>query len=259
MTVSCNKYSDFDQLYYKKQYNEAYNMLKNKSSNSLSFQERELKVLLFLAIQETSTYLPLLDNVLLKNTDTHLLPYNNLARAWIRFISAETKEDYESVFEQTPKTPFKESKIEHLRLLIQTHSLLRLGQQQEAIAYLQASSLTKNSSDLLYIKAVAHEELKQYKEATKDFKALVKTTSNNKLKAIAYFYLGNIAHNTKEFDKAKEYYLLSWNLDPFNAELNFQLGKIFQKNSYNDLHYRFYRSSLRLNENLAEAWYRLNI
>lgn len=260
IVVSCNKYSAFDELYYTKQYNEAYKLLKNKPSNSLSYQERELKVLLFLSIQETSTYLPLLDNALLKNHDLEeLKAYHDLARGWIRFISAETREDYEAVFEQIPKMPFKERKIEHLRLLIQTHALVNLGQQQEAIAYLQASDLTKYSSDLIYIKALSHNELNQNESAKKEFSTLIKTTDNNELKAIAYFHLGNIANDEQQFNQAEKYYLKSWELDPYNAQLNFQIGKIFQKKSFNDLHYRFYRASLRLNENIAEAWYRLNI
>ncbi len=257
--TSCNKYSEFDTLYHSQEYQPAYDLLKKSTSNSTEYQERELKVLLFLAIQNTQVYLPFLDDALLKPIHEINQPWHDLSRSWVRFISASTLTDYQNIVYLIPRTPFKDHSAEQLRLTIQTHSLAKLKQYQEALAYLNASPITKNSSDLLYIKGQALLELKQYEESSEAFLRLTAIATNQKLKSLAFFYLGNIAMKTGDTDKADEYYFSAWQLNPYLAEINFQFGKLLQQKKYTDLHYRFYRASLRLNEDLAEAWYYLNI
>ena len=258
--VQCSTNQKFDKLYSNQEYHKAYNILKNnKNINSLSYQERELKVLLHLATSDVTTFLPLLDNALLKEIPQTMTNWHSLSRSWIKFISAETDIDYQNILSSLPRIPFQEKKTEQLRLIIQTHSLSRLKRYQEALAYLNASKLTDSSSDLIYIKGIALQNLNQIELAKKAFKHLIEISSNDKLKSLAYFYLGNILAQENNLQQAQEFYVQAWNLNPYQAELNFQLGKILQKKSYSDLHYRYYRASLRLNENLAEAWYYLNI
>ncbi|MGL4677513.1 MAG: hypothetical protein ACRCWI_07600 [Brevinema sp.] len=258
--VSCNTYNKFDALYYNQEYQQAYDYLKTQgTSTSLLYQEREVKVLLFLALQDTQKYLPLLDHVLTQNAPESLQVWHNLVRSWIRFISAKTTIDYQNVLSVIPKEPFPDYNAEQLRLTIQSHSLIRLEQYQEAVAYLNASKITKNSSDLLYLKGIALIKLKQSSKAIEAFRNTITITKITQLQSLAYFQLGNIAVQDKLWSKAEEYYLKAWQLNPQQAELNFELGKVLQKKSYRELHYRFYRASLRLNENLAEAWYYLNI
>lgn len=259
LVVSCNKYSEFDTLYNNQEYQSAYELLKKDASNSPTYQERELKVLLFLAIQNTQIYLPLLDDVLLGKIDESNQPWHDLSRAWVRFISAKTLTDYQNIAYLVPQSPFNDNNAEQLRLTIQTHSLLQLKQYQEALAYLEASAITKNSTDLLYIKGHVLLESGQYEEASQTFLRLTSITSNKKLSALAFFYLGNIAIKMKDLDKADEYYLSSWRLNPYLSEVNFQIGRLLQQKKYSYLHSRFYRASLRLNEDHAEAWYYLNI
>lgn len=258
--VGCSTNQNFDKLYFNQEYHKAYNLLKNKgNNNSLSYQERELKVLLHLAISDVTTYLPLLDDALLKNIPKTMTNWHSLSRSWIKFLSAETDIDYQNILVTLPRIPFQEKKTEQLRLIIQTHSLSRLKRYQEALAYLNANKITDSSSDLMYIKGIALQNLNQIELAKKAFKHLINISSNDKLKSLSYFYLGNILAQENNLEQAQQHYSQAWNLNPYQAELNFQLGKILQKKSYSDLHYRYYRASLRLNENLAEAWYYLNI
>ncbi|MGL5955895.1 MAG: CDC27 family protein [Brevinema sp.] len=259
--VSCNSsHNKFDVLYYNQEYQQAYEFLRaNPNPNSLFYREREIKVLLFLALQDTQTYLPLLDNILVQDIPEPLQVWYYLVRSWIRFISAKTTTDYQNIISIIPKEPFSDPNAEQLRLTIQSHSLVQLEQYQEAFAYLNASAITKNSSDLLYLKGITLIKLKQLSEAATAFQNAIAVSSVPRLQSLAYFQLGNLAVQDKLWEQAEEYYLNAWQLNPHQAELNFQLGKALQKKSYRDLHYRFYRASLRLNENLAEAWYHLNI
>ena len=258
--VKCTANQKFDEFYSNQEYNKAYNILKNKGNiNSLSYQERELKVLLHLAISDVTTFLPLLDDALLKDIPKTMTNWHSLSRSWIKFLSAETDIDYQNILVTLPRIPFQEKKTEQLRLIIQTHSLSRLKRYQEALAYLNSSDLTDSSSDLIYIKGIALQNLSQVEHAKKAFEHLINISSNNKLKSLSYFHLGNIFVKENDLQQAQQFYMHAWNLNPYQAELNFQLGKILQKKSYSDLHYRYYRASLRLNENLAEAWYYLNI
>ena len=96
-------------------------------------------------------------------------------------------------------------------------------------------------------------------ESEKSLVSLIKISSNPTLKSFGYFYLGSIKEKEEKYDEAEDCYMKAWDLNPKNAELNFRLGKILQKKSYSDLHSRFYRASLRLNENMAESWYYLNM
>ncbi len=256
---SCNKFSEFDTLYYNQDFKPAYELLQKNTFNSPSYQERELKVLLFLTIQDTSTYLPILDNALLKQIYEENQPWHDLAKSWIRFISASTIADYQNIAYLIPRLPFKDNNAELHRLSIQTHSLVKLKQYQEALAYLTTSDLTKNSSDLLYIQGISLLELKYFDESDKIFSKLLTITSTPKLKALSYFHLGNIAMKNNDLKKAYDYYFKSWEINPHLAEVNFQIGKLLKQQKYSSLHYRFYRASLRLNEDLAEAWYYLNI
>ena len=258
--VKCTTNQKFDKFYSNQEYHKAYNILKNNENiNSLSYQERELKVLLHLAISDIDTFLPLLDDALLKNIPKTMTNWHSLSRSWIKFLSAKTNIDYQNILVTLPRIPFQEKKTEQLRLIIQTHSLSRLKRYQEALAYLNASDLTDSSSDLIYIKGIALQNLKQLEYAKKSFEHLINISSNNKLKSLSYFHLGNILVQENDLQQAQQFYIQAWNLNPYQAELNFQLGKILQKKNYSDLHYRYYRASLRLNENLAEAWYYLNI
>ena len=258
--VKCSNNQVFDKLYYNQEYNKAYEYLKNNNTfNSLFYQERELKVLLHLAISDVAIYLPLLDEALLKDIPQTMTNWNFLSRSWIRFLSAKTDIDYQNILFILPRIPFQEKKIEQLRLIIQTHSLSRLKKYQEALAYLNSSDLTDSSSDLIYIKGIALQNLNQLDQAKKTFKNVINISSNNKLKSLSYFHLGNILVEEKNLKQAEKYYMQAWNLNPYQAELNFQIGKILRTKSYSDLHYRYYRASLRLNENLAEAWYYLNL
>ncbi len=258
--VTCTVNQNFDKLYSNQEYHKAYNLLKNKGNdNSLSYQERELKVLLHLAISDVTTFLPLLDDALLKSVPKTMTNWHSLSRSWIKFLSAETDIDYQNVLVTLPRIPFQEKKTEQLRLIIQTHSLSRLKRYQEALAYLNASKLTDSSSDLMYIQGIALQNLNQIEYAKKSFEHLINISSNKKLKSLSYFHLGNIFVQENKLEQAQQYYMQAWDLNPYQADLNFQLGKILQKKAYGDLHYRYYRASLRLNENLAEAWYYLNI
>ena len=258
--VGCSTNQSFDKLYVNQEYHKAYNLLKNKGNdNSLSYQERELKVLLHLAISDIPAFLPLLDEALLKNIPKTMTNWHSLSRSWIKFLSAETDIDYQNILVTLPRVPFQEKRTEQLRLIIQTHSLSRLKRYQEALSYLNASKLTDNSSDLMYIKGIALKNLNQIEYAKKTFEHLINISANKKLKSLSYFHLGNILVQENNLEQAQQYYSQAWNLNPYQAELNFQLGKILQKKAYSDLHYRYYRASLRLNENLAEAWYYLNI
>lgn len=260
MLANCSNYYRFDQLYNKQDYENAYVVLKQKENiNQDSYRERELKVVLHLATEGKIEYLPILDNILLKPIPNNMTNWYDLSKTWIRFISAQTPTDYKNILTIIPKESFKENSIEQLRLIIQSHSLLRLKRYQEILAYLKISPHAKNSSDLIYIKGMALYNLSNNTDALLKFQALVRTSANPILKSLGYFYIADILEKEGSIKKAESAYFNAWNLNPTHAELNFRIGRILQKKAYTDLHARFYRASLRLNENMAEAWYYLNM
>jgi len=261
--VSLNKCSvnyRFDKYYKQKNYKAAYQVLRNNGNpNKLSYKERELKSILHLIITGQNQYLSVLDSILLKPAPKTMYSWYDFSKAWLRYISATSTQDYLNILLILPKTSFKERKIEHLRLIIQSHSLLQLKRYQEIISNLYNSSYTKNNSDILYIQGLAYFSLKDYNQAIKSFRRILRVSTNDQLKSLTYYYIATILENKGDLNEAETYYFNAWNLYPNNAKLNYNIGTLLQKKKYDDLHYRFYRASLRLNEDLAEAWYRLNI
>ncbi len=255
-TACSSTYRHFDALYGAREYREAYALLRQKPNDSTAYLERELKVLLLLAMEDTQTYLPLLDQILMRRAAPELQDLHNVSRAWIRFISAGSDSDYSNIIAVIPRLPQDDQVIEQIRLIIQAHSLVNLEQYGQTAAYLKVSPLTAGSSDLLYLKGYSHMKLGQNEDAAKDFLALTEITQNPELESLAYYYLGMLSENP---DDAVKYMFEAWRLNPYQAEINFELGKMLENGQYQDLHYRFFRASLRLNEDLAESWYRLNI
>lgn len=257
--ISCGVNSQFDKYYKQEKYEEAYKILRNNGNpNKLSYKERELKSIINLVICGKNDYLPILDSILLKPSPKTMYSWYDFSKAWLRFISATSAQDYVNILAILPQEPFYEPKIEQLRLILQTHSLLQLKRYQELLTNLNNSPHAKNNSDLLYIQGLAQYHLSN-KNAIKSFQQMIRVSTNDQLKSLGYFYIAKILEQNGDNQEAEKQYLNAWNLSPNNAELNFEIGKSLQKNKYDDLHYRFYRAALRINENLAEAWYHLNI
>lgn len=260
LILSCDTSRKFDTFYAQQSYQEAYTHLKTYGDPlSFSYRERELKALLHLTISHPSIYLPLLDNALLQDIPKTMTNWHQLSRSWIRFLSATTDIDYQNILNLIPEKPFKEQKAEQLRLIIKGTSLLNLSRYQEVLSQLKASELTAKTSDLLYIQGLSEYHLQRYTEAKNSFQQLLSLASNTSLKSLGYYYLGMILSSEGDLESAQSHYRRALDLNPYQAEINFQMGKALQKQSYKDLPSRFYRASLRLNEDLAEAWYYLNI
>ncbi|MGL4562168.1 MAG: tetratricopeptide repeat protein [Brevinema sp.] len=259
--VSCTTNMKFDQLFLKQEYKQAYELLRKRNStkNSPQYKSRELKAVLALVINGHTEYLSILEALLSTPQEYQMNNWVMFARAWIRFISATKTEEFANVLEILPSQKFEDPHIELLRLSIQSHSLLKLEQYQILLMHLKESKLSQKSSDLLYLQAVSYLKIKDTKQSEKNFKKVLEMTENERLKSLSYFYLGEIQQQLNNDEKAFEYYLLSWELEPYNSETNFRIGTLLQKKSTDSLHTRFFKSALRLNENIAAAWLALNL
>ncbi|MGL4367504.1 MAG: tetratricopeptide repeat protein [Brevinemataceae bacterium] len=261
MISSCGQYNQFDKLYKNKEFANAYRVLQNTHKENLeSFKEREIKVIIHLVISGHNEYLSILDSLLISEPSPNLQIWHDFARSWIRFVSAKTSVDFENVLKTLPKQTLKEVDLEQIRLIIYAHSLLELKEYKRLISYFSTRNISHKNSELLYLQGLTYMKLEDNAKAQQYFQSMIRNTANNQLKALGYFYIGEIVERERKTDLAEKYYLRSWELEPQNAELNLRLGRLIQqKNKYNDLHYRFYRASLRIDKNTAESWYYLNI
>ncbi|MGL4388315.1 MAG: tetratricopeptide repeat protein [Brevinema sp.] len=260
LSSSCATSMRFEYLFSKKEYKKAYTLLrKNPKPNSSKYQSQELKAVIALVVHGNSEYLPVLEAILSKHYSEKMHPWILFARSWIRFMSASKVEEFAGILEILPSEKFSDVHIELLRLSIQSHSLLRLDRYQELLLHLDESSLTSKSSDLLYLKALAYLKLNNPHKAEKNFKKAISVTKNKRLESLSYFYLGEISQKRGDDKKSFEYYTISWELEPYNAETNFRIGTLLQKKGSESLHTRFFKTALRLNDNLANAWFSLNM
>lgn len=259
--LSCTANSHFDQLYAKQKYEEAYNILRTKhlNHNSDSYKNREFKVVTALVVTGQENYFPVFDTLLLKPIPNKMIHWHNFAKAWIRFISAETDKDFVNVLEILPTKSLEDPNMELVRLSIQSHSLIKLERYQEMLLNLSQSKLANQKSELVYLQALSYFKLKNYKKSQEFFNKLLSITENNRLKSLAYFYLGEIQLDQNDQKKALAFYLKSWDCEPYNAETNFKIGMILKKTESSAISIRFLKSALRLNENLASAWFELNM
>ncbi|MGL4394787.1 MAG: tetratricopeptide repeat protein [Brevinema sp.] len=257
---SCTSGMKFERLFSQQEYVKAYEVLrKNPKPNSAKYQSQELKGVIALVVNGHNEYIPVLEAILPKSYPEKNQQWVSFGRAWMRFMSAEKEEEFAGVLDILPAKKFSDPSIELLRLSIQSHALLKLDRYQEMLMHLDDSPLTPNSSDLLYLKGLAQLKLDNLFQAERLFKKSISVTKNEKLQALGYFYLGEISERKNNEEKAFEYYTISWELEPYNAETNFRIGTLLQKRSTESLHTRFYKTALRLNDNLANAWFSLNI
>lgn len=257
---TCSSYTEIDKLYTQGEFEQAYNLLKNKNINTRKYKEYELKLVMQIVMSGNKDFLPLLDALLLQSPPEQMHVWQDLARAWIRFISAQNNEDFRAVLEILPDFVFKDQSFERIRLAMQTHALTKLGRYQEVIFNLEGKkNIMQKNSELLYLQGNAYQHMADDQKALNSFNEASKLSQNAMLKALANFKMAEIYERNNDRIQAQKNYLVSWELQPYNAELNFRLGKLLSQQEYEGLHQRFYRAALRLDENNAEAWYYLNL
>ena len=255
--ASCTTYYKAEQLYKKGQFDEAYAVLRQKPLDGPKYRALELKVLLGQAFGGNTNYLHLLEEYLLLPAPKGEEDIYRFTSAWLIFLRAQTPEDFKSILSILPTTPFKDSVLEYARLAVQNQSLVKLQRYQEAVGNLDGK--TGRRSDLVYLLASAYKGLKKNSEALLLYKETIKISSDPVLQGLSYFYIGEILEQEGNIDEAKSAFLTSWGFVADNAILNFKIGQLLAQEGYETLPQRFYRATLRLDENHAEAWYYLNL
>ncbi|MGL5253471.1 MAG: hypothetical protein ACRC9L_00360 [Brevinema sp.] len=254
---ACSTYQKANQLYNKGEFGKSYEILRQNPLNGDKYRILELKVLLGQAFSGNTNYLHLLEEHLLLPAPKKGEDIYRLTSAWLIFLRAQTSDDFKSILSILPTEPIKDPIIEYARLVVQNQSLLKLQRYQEAVFNLDGK--TGRRPDLVYLLASAYKGMKKNEESLLLYRETIKISKDTVLQGLSYFYIGEILEQEGKPKEAKDAYLKSWGFAADNATLNFKIGQLLSIEGYETLPQRFYRSTLRLDENHAEAWYYLNL
>ncbi|MGL5722159.1 MAG: hypothetical protein ACRCY4_07165 [Brevinema sp.] len=255
--TSCTTYQKANRLYHRGQFDQAYEVLRQQPLDGAKYRGLEIKVLLGQAFAGNTNYLHLLEEYLLLPAPKGSEDVYRFTSAWLIFLRAQTPEDFKSILSVLPPAAIKDPMIEYARLAVQNQSLLKLQRYQEAVLNLDGK--TARRPDLVYLLASAYKGLKKNEQSLLLYKETIKLSEDPVLLGLSYFYMGEIFEQEGNPDEARNAYLTSWGFVADNAILNFKIGQLLGQAGYETLPQRFYRATLRLDENHAEAWYYLNL
>lgn len=254
---SCTSYHKIESLYQKSRFSEAYALLQQQNPDSANYKAYQFKLAFLLVLEGDKNTLPLLDALLKAPPPQGAAEAHSLASAWGIYTAAKNNNDFKQILEIIPSRPLKDPFLEKVRLAMQSQSLLNLQRYKELVNNLEGK--TGRNSELLYMLAGAYKGLGENDKALGLYEDVLRISESSVLKGLACFHSGDIYEQQQDTASAQKFYLQSWDYAAGNASLNFKLGRILSKGSYEALPQRFYRAALRLDENHAEAWYYLNM
>jgi tetratricopeptide (TPR) repeat protein len=138
-------------------------------------------------------------------------------------------------------------------------SRYKLGGYSEAIEDLEKSYKMQPYIDDLYFIGKCYYGLQDYKTAYLYFNKVDEGTQNLFFRGLANFEMGEINFYETNYNDALMKYIESVNYYSKNPVCTFKIAKCLEKLRYNRLSPKFYKTSLRITNDYASAWFFLNI
>ncbi len=259
---SCSPFYKFDELYDQGKYLEAFSILKEiKTTNSLQYQKRAYRAIIRLSLQGDEDFIKKLGNTVTNFTAKDFLTYSNFSSTYLTFLNTPLSDQKQfliiiSNFQNDHYIP-DDFKPEALQL--RGLSRFKIGDYENAILDFHDSFRLAPFIDNYYFIGVCYSELEKYNEAFSFFNKVIEISDNPFLAGLSFYQKGEILYYQEKYESALNDYMQAIQYYPNSANFNFKIGKCLQKMGYNNLAPHFFRISLRIQNNFANAWYFLNI
>lgn len=266
---SCSKYFHFDNLYDKGRYLEAFQALTEiQKTNQIQFQSRMVRIVTRLAVDGDMDFITKLDRI--ANDGAILAAYPeldaqiNFAKTFLVYKSAKAVENYMSIISNLSDERSFPQEFQAESLFIRGYSYYKTGDYDLALDDLNRSYRIMPFLDNYYFIGMCYFNKENPAEARKYFEIVIDESSNDFLKSLAYFQLGEICYleessDNENYARALDYYVNAVNSYCDSAEYNLKIAKCLQKLGYQSLFPKFLKTCLRINKDNANAWFLLNI
>jgi tetratricopeptide (TPR) repeat protein len=267
--TSCSKYFHFDNLYDKGKYLEAFEALGEiQKTNQVQFQSRFVRIVTRLAIDGDQDFIRKLEN--LANDGSLLAVYPelagqfNFARTFIAYKAAKAVEEYSTVISNLADERTFPAEFQAESLFIRGYSYYKTGEYDRALDDLNRSYRIMPFLDNYYFIGMCYFNKNDIPNAKKYFQTVIDESSNDFMKSLAYFQMGEICYfeesdDNSNYERALDYYVNAVNCYCDSSEYNTKIAKCLQKLGYQSLFPKFLKTSLRINKDNATAWFLLNI
>jgi|GEM_PF-1390568 len=257
---SCSQYYKFDELYDKGEFLKAYHLLDNiNDKNSIHYQRRLFRVVIKLSLDGDRDFMDLLRSMVKGSPVEDVNSYYLFGLTYLNFLDARDTPQYQSVIsnlQDLQKVP-EEFKVYGYKL--RGISLYKLGNYNEAINDLNSSYKILPFIDDLYFIGKCYYGLQDYKTSYDYFNRVSSGTQDLFFRGLANFEMGEIDFYETNYLEALSKYIESVNFYSRNAVCTYKIAKCLEKLKYNRLSPEFYKTSLRITNDYASAWFFLNI
>lgn len=258
--ASCSKYYQFDEYYSQGQYLKAYEVLDEiKNKESEEFYLREFQVVTRIALGGDSDFINKLEMMVTNTYPKKVDSYAHFAKTFLLFQEATEHECYETVISNLTKSSMVPDEFHGETLQISGIAKYKIGNYVEAIKDLEKSHNLTGHIDNHYFIGLCYDGLDMQKKAVASFDMVISSSKNELLLSQSFFQKGEIYYSMNQFDDALQQYIKAINNYSHSANFNFKLGKCLQRLGYKNLAPKFFKVSLRIDKNFADAWYQLNI
>jgi tetratricopeptide (TPR) repeat protein len=256
----CSKYYQFDDLYNNGEYIEAYQILQAiEEKDHSEYYKREFQVVTRLAVSGDPDFISRLSNIVEREYPEAVFPFLNFARTFLIFYSSDSQDDYMTVVSNFSEDGAFPDEFKGYAYQIKGISLYKTGFYEIAISELEKSYRINSYIDNLFFIAMSHFGMGENDEAVRYFDRIIRNSMDNLLTAQSHFQKGEILYADGKIEEAYSEYINAANNFCNSANYSFKVGKALQRLGYRNLSPRFFRISLRIDGDFADAWFHLNI
>ncbi len=197
---------------------------------------------------------------MIKNSPTaDVNSYLDFGTAYIDFLQARDSPQYLSVVSNLIDMNNVPEEFTVYAFKLRGISRYKLGGYSDAIDDLEKSYKLMPYIDDLYFIGKCYYGLQDYRKAYDYFSKVDRDTQNMYFRGLANFEMGEIDFYETNYNDALNKYIESVNYYSRNAVCTYKIAKCLEKLKYNRLSPKFYKTSLRITNDYANAWFFLNI
>ena len=263
--TGCSPFINYDSLYEKGKYLEAYSSLdavENKASSD--YELRLLKVVLRLSLEGEMEFITnRLVTVISNIKSVSLSNYILFGNAFLYYFTAEKRSDlkyYQNVTNLLVNLPGSlPPEFVPLAYKIRAISKSKLGNFQSAIGDYENSYSLLPLIENYYFIAECYYALDQNDKCIEYLDRVISQANDPALVSLALYRKGEITYDLNDYETALKYYLEAVKYHCNNSEYNLKIAKCFQKMGYQKIFTKFLKICLRIDENNANAFYLMNV
>ncbi len=188
-----------------------------------------------------------------------VISYFIFGSAYVDFLDAKDTPQYQSVVSNLQDLQKVPGEFVVYAYKLRGISCYKLGSYTEAINDLNSSYKIMPYMDDLYFIGKCYYGLQDYKTSYDYFNRVSSGTQNLFFRGLANFEMGEIDFYETNYSEALSKYVDSVNFYSKNAVCTYKIAKCLEKLKYNRLSPKFYKTSLRITNDYASAWFFLNI